>query len=509
MLCIVTLFALGKPVLAYGANIVPDTIRVGLRSAYRDQSSIGIKNTQLQVGYESQNKFVPEETLTSNTGFIIKPNQKQYHLVASYSTYGQAQAALQSYKGQGADGVVAHGGAGTWRVYLDKALGQASHVSLTGNEIIIQDGAGRDLLLCENQGSPSVFAGKSKSHSFDLTDLAKGSYRGWFEFPRRGSTLTAVNIVNYNDYLYGVVPAEMPASWPMEALKAQAVAARSVSIHQANRYASDGYNVCDTTYTQVYGGFSREHANTNRAVDETRGIIATYQGKVAETLYFSTSGGHTEDPQYVWGSQIPYLQAMPDPYETEPSGKPWTRTITLAEMDRCLQNQNITIGPAKGMRASSYTPSGRVKELDIIGTSGTHTIVRENIRTFFAGTREGSLRSRMFTIGTHMPGPTTTPIGSVRVYQGDAPQYLIDASGEIRPVGGSLVVQGASSQVTYESTSGHSTEHQTKLGDVMISGRGYGHGVGMSQSGAKGMAQAGHTYDQIIQYYYQGVTLER
>ena len=505
------------PSLIYGSSLVHNTIRVGLRGNYASVSSVTVKNTELNVGYERNDRFLTEATLQSYTGFVVKPSSKQYYGSEDvFNTYSDAVYALVDYIGEGA--VIAYKAPSTWRIYAERDLGNMNLVRSSGLEVVVEDGGGNPLVVCDNGGSAPAFAGESSQQTFHLTELTKGSYRGWFEFIRQGSTMIPVNIVDYEDYLYGVVAAEMPASWNMEALKAQAVAARSMSIHQYNKYIKSGYNVCDTTFTQVYKGFTGEHVRTNQAVDETRGIVATYNGKVAETLFYSTSGGHTEDPQYVWGNPIPYLKAIPDPYETEPEMKPWARIITLADIDICLQKQNINIGRATGLRINAYTPAGRVNELEIVGTAGVHKVVRENIRTFFTYTTEGSLRSRMFTINNgKVPTLPSEPAGSsesIAVYGGgSSPQYLVGADGKVKEVGSAIVVEGPNGKTVYGSSGSSQSSQpgqsaQEQYGDITISGRGYGHGVGMSQSGARGMAKEGYTYDQIIKYYYQGVSLE-
>ncbi len=502
MMCVLT-----KPVRAYSTPIVPETIRVGLRSAYSNKVNIEIKSTELQMGYESNNRFIPQATLISNTGFLIKPDQNQYYKTKDqYYTYNEAAFSVLAYKEEGIKAVVAYKWPGVWTIYLEEDRPDTDLVRRTGFEIMVEDGQGTGLLLCDNIGSEPAFAGVSKDHPFNLTKLSKGSYRGWFEFKRQVNTITAINIVDHQDYLYGVVPAEMPPSWHMEALKAQAVAARSMAIYQKNKYLKDGYNVCDTIYTQVYNGFTGESGRTNQAVDETRGMVATYNGQVAETVFFSTSGGHTEDPQYVWGNSVAYLEARPDPYEVVPEGKPWTRTITLADIDRSL-GAGINIGTAQGLKINSYTPAGRVNELEIIGSLGSHKLTKENIRTFFSATNGGSLRSRMFTIENSNLVTDSKPLETIQVYGGDLPRYIMGVNGKTIPFGQSVVVEGQNGQVTYGGTSNQGS--QVTYGDVVISGKGYGHGVGMSQSGARGMADAGHTYDQIIEYYYQGVRVEK
>lgn len=506
------------PSLTYGSDLVHETIRVGLRGNHYNVSSVTVKNTELSVGYGQSNRFKSEATLNSHTGFRIKPSNKQYYVTKDvFHTYKDAAYALVDYREEGA--VIAYLAPGTWKIYVEQDLGGMERVRESGLEIVVEDGLGNPLLIADHTGTLPAFAGESDQHSFRITELTNASYRGWFEFVRKGNTVTPVNVVDYEDYLYGVVPAEMPPSWPMEALKAQAVTARSMSLHQYNKYVKDGYNVCDTTFTQVYKGFSGEHTRTNEAVDKTQGMVATYNGKIAETLYSSTSGGHTEDPQYVWGNPIAYLKAVPDPYETKPEMKPWKRTITLTDLDLSLVKQNINIGRATGMRIKAYTPAGRVNELEIVGTAGIHTIVRENIRTFFSPTKEGSLRSRMFTIDN---GQVTTPPSlpsqsdqSVVVYgTREIPRYFIGASGKAEKVKESFVVEGPNGKTTYGPRSGSGGSGQTggmtqeQYGDITISGQGYGHGVGMSQSGARGMAEEGYTYDEIIKYYYQGVAVE-
>lgn len=512
MLCVVIM-----PTLTYGSNMVHNTIRVGLRGNYANVSSVTVKNTELNVGYERNNQFLAEATLKSYTGFVVRPSSKQYYESNDvFNTYGEAVYALVDYIGTRA--VIAYSAPSTWKIYTEEDLGNMNIVRSSGLEVVLEDGVGNPLLVCDNDGSAPAFAGESSQHSFHLTELTKGSYRGWFEFLRQGSTMIPVNIVDFEDYLYGVIAAEMPASWNMEALKAQAVAARSMSMYQYNKYIKSGYNVCDTTYTQVYKGFTGEHVRTNQAVDETRGIVVTYNGKIAETLFSSTSGGYTEDPQYVWGNPVPYLKAIPDLYETDPEMKPWTRTITLGDIDLCLERQNIKIGRATGLRINGYTPAGRVNQLEIIGTDGTHKVDRENIRTFFTYTTEGSLRSRMFTIVngmeiTQQPSSGESS-GSVVVYGGEqSPQYLVGADGKVQEIGHALVVEGPNGKTAYGSDENNQSNQpsqsvQEQYGDITIAGKGYGHGVGMSQSGARGMAQQGYTYDQIIKYYYQGVVVE-
>jgi len=131
------------------------------------------------------------------------------------------------------------------------------------------------------------------------------SYRGVIEVKAFASKVKAVNALSMEEYLYGVVPSEMSASWPLEALKAQAIAARSEAIHKLGRHKEDGYDFCAEVHCQSYSGVERETAQTNMAVDETRGQVLCFEGKPIDAVYSSCCGGHTQDN--IFGSEIGYV----------------------------------------------------------------------------------------------------------------------------------------------------------------------------------------------------------
>ena len=136
-------------------------------------------------------------------------------------------------------------------------------------------------------------------------------YRGEFIIENRYGALVVVNNVPLEDYILGVVPAEMPSKWNYEALKAQAIAARSYAIANRGKRASKGYDLKDTPEDQAYGGASAETANTNSAVMETKGVVITYNQKVIPAYYSASAGGHTKNAGEVWNKDLPYLKAVP------------------------------------------------------------------------------------------------------------------------------------------------------------------------------------------------------
>lgn len=214
--------------------------------------------------------------------------------------------------------------------------------------------------------------------------IGKGAYRGALEV-RPSSVpgrLNAINAVEIEDYLKGVVPKESPASWPIEALKAQAVAARSYAI--ATPVKGNGFDQYDDTRSQLYAGVSAEAARTNQAVDATRSQVVLYNGKVAQTFFFSTSGGHTENNEHsslgFGGTPIPYLRGVPDPYEAE-AGAPyyrWRRKFSLGRMNSLLGS--LVRGKLKKVIVTQRGASPRIVRANLIGSRGTTTVTGPQLR---------------------------------------------------------------------------------------------------------------------------------
>ena len=136
-------------------------------------------------------------------------------------------------------------------------------------------------------------------------------YRGEFIIENRGGKLVVINNLPLEDYLLGVVPAEMPSKWNYEALKAQAIAARSYAIANRGKRASHGYDLKDTPEDQAYGGASAETATTNSAVIETKGEVITYNKKIIPAYYSASAGGHTRNSGSVWNKDLPFLKSVP------------------------------------------------------------------------------------------------------------------------------------------------------------------------------------------------------
>ncbi len=326
------------------------------------------------------------------------------------------------------------------------------------------------------------------------------SYRGGVEFASTSPTgYTVINFVGINDYIAAVVGKEMSPSWHIEALKAQAVCARSYTISTWSKHSSYGFNLCGTQDCQAYLGISGESESTIRAAAETKDQILTYNGTVASTLYSSSNGGSSAHSKYVWGNDVPYLQAVKDIYEdpAETSYSPWQVTLTNAQIQEKLTAKGINIGNVYDMKVTGADEYGRTYNVTIYGTNGTYELKNDSTRTFFG------LRSQKYTITSH----------SVQ-----APALYVQSSVGKTSLGyysavTSSGIKAAASDDLYAIGS-HGTRHHVSTsssvapGTYVLDGAGWGHGLGMSQWGAKAMADRGFGYADILNFYYKGTTLE-
>lgn len=320
-------------------------------------------------------------------------------------------------------------------------------------------------------------------------------YRGIGEvaFNSKG-TLAGINELPMEEYLYGVVPLELPPVpyGELEAQKSQAVAARTYAMSNLGKRNSDGYDLLPTTSDQVYGGHDWEHPISTQAVNETRGVVATYDGKLITAVYSSTTGGYTANNEDVWNTDpVPYLRGVPDaqrgkafehvptlevfknhsnPVSLRNAGNGafesdwskyhrWTFEWTLDEISDVLSTYfNKEVGQVYEINVLERSNSGRVLEIEFVTENGTFYEYKDRIRTALKYINDNggqsSLRSTLFYIEPVTNNKTKEVIG-FKAYGG-----------------------------------------------------GWGHGVGLSQTGAVGMAEKGSSFEEILKHYYQGIDLE-
>lgn len=266
-------------------------------------------------------------------------------------------------------------------------------------------------------------------------------YRGSLTVRAEGGTLQIVNRAGIEEYLYGVVTKESVPSWPLEALKAQAIASRTYALYQVQHRQDRDYDMVDDEGSQVYGGVEGESAAGRRAVDETRGMIATYRGRPIYAMFTSNTGWYTADPAFIFDQPLPYLTAQPDEYSPGEQMGRWKRTYSAADIRRKLSDIGVQLGTIRAIEPRVTCRSGRIVRVDISDDRGSHV-----------------MRTRP-TLGRAL----------------NLPEILltVERSGD----------------------------------EFVFAGGGFGHGVGLSQWGAKAMAAKGLGVKDILAFYYRGAEI--
>ena len=267
---------------------------------------------------------------------------------------------------------------------------------------------------------------------------------GLVHIVRRGKGFLVINRADLEEYVKGVVPGEVNSSWHPEMLKAQAVAARTYALYQQMLSASREYDVVATVQDQVYKGKSGVDAAVSRAVDETRGLVVTYQNAPIYAAFSSTAAGLTEDAINVWSKDYPYLKGVECPFDLESPYYHWSASFRLDKLEQSLRQQGFAVGAITSIEPLSFSRGGRVAKLRVVHSEGELILRGEDLRK---------------AVGYSIV-PST--------------QFTIDAVGQ----------------------------------DIVLSGYGAGHAVGMCQWGAKELAELGYTFPTILAYYYPGTELQ-
>ena len=257
-------------------------------------------------------------------------------------------------------------------VTLDPKRSYAAH--RLGNTVVLRNSAGKPLARC---GGTLRAAGAGR---VGITGL--GTYRGALEaVPGEGSSLNVVNALAVDQYVKGVIPNESPPSWPAAELKAQAVASRSFALTAG--VGGDGFDLYADTRSQVYKGLESEYATSNEATEATRGQVLMYEGKIAETLFSACSGGETEDIKNVFGSSIPYLVGVPDPYDYYCPLHTWTLKFSGPEISSRLSG--LLDGKLKRVAITKTGVSPRIIEAKLYGTGGVTSVTGEQLEVALSG----------------------------------------------------------------------------------------------------------------------------
>lgn len=312
--------------------------------------------------------------------------------------------------------------------------------------------------------------------------------------------LMVINTLPIEEYLYSIVPSEMPASWHMEAVKSQAVAARTFVLNNMHKHEAEGYDVCATTHCQVYNGKTVEMDRSTKAVDDTNGLVMLYKGKPISAVFHGSAGGRTENCEDVWGTYLPYLRSVEDYDQGAPNYK-WEKKLTSSEVQNKLQAAGYNIGTLqaievsplnKDSKADDRSSTGRIKTMCFIGDKGSISLEGSKARSILG------LNSTLFDVSLIVPNEKKIDVQIGMYYKKDIdvnlPPYkekgLFTDKENIRRITG-------------------------RTGElVLFNGFGWGHGLGLSQWGAKAMAEKVPETDslyfkEILRHYYQGIEIKK
>ncbi len=545
------LVALPLPVSALSEN---PYVRIGL---YYGSDAITSANLENKSGYGSGYRFgffddsynFTQVDSTSYTQISMLKNVNQYlsngvyttsvpsgsyslvgayhvQLPATYSSASAAKSAASGYTG----GFPAYIG-GTYRVRVGSyqnttdaqaaanALGVSGAVAVgpSSTAVTVTRTKTTTILFQFDGGSTSslvVRPGQNNSVK-TITWFKSNQYYGSFQYKRiSGGNLTVINVLPMEDYVKGVLPYEMSSAWPLEALKAQAVCARSYAARSLKKHNSAGFDLCSTTDCQVYRGTASSSSNSDKAVDETYDIYAWSGSDLCQTVYHSCDGGATEDSKNIWGSYFPYLVGVKDPYEADIADKLsyyyWSATYTPQELAARLKEKGYACGTIVNLFVSAWSDTGNPIKITFADSNGkNYSFSGTNLVNIFnmAGKKAKSYRYQITATGGNSGGSDGTlyvnPGGGT--LPGSKGAYAIGGDGtKIQLTGEPYVITSSGTQ-KLTSSSGSTATTPTSY---TVSGSGWGHNVGMSQWGAYCMAQRGYTYDQILKFYYTGVSLK-
>ena len=341
------------------------------------------------------------------------------------------------------------------------AILKSPSFSLKGMDLIVKDSAGRPVPLPDAYDEIKVSVSKDRSHILlgsrevegePLTIESPGvyfriagrQYREKVSVYREGEKLLAVNAIELEDYLVGLINHEISSAWPIEAVEAQAVVARTYALYQAGNSRDPRYDLESTVEDQVYGGSQVEDYASAKAVRETAGqVLVDDEGAPVQAFYCSSCGGITELPQNVWGMATPLKKSVKDPWCEGSPGATWTLSVGAEELGAKL--------------AAAGYPGGTVSSISVLKRSAADRAVAIRIEASDGETKIGGNELRRV-------------IGYDKL---KSARFTVKKSGE----------------------------------SFLFQGRGNGHGVGLCQWGARGMATAGYSYRQILGFYYPGLYL--
>ena len=457
---------------------------------------------------------------------------------------------------------------------------EASQGTISGVGMRMTDAGGAEAVLSGTHnihkiGGTRISAGGRtfkmplKISSENLMKYNGTSYSGTFILKNSANGFTVSNVTDLEEYLRGVIKAEMDPRWPFEALKAQVILARTFAVNAGGKHGDD--DLCDSWHCQVYKGISAQDSIADRAVRETSGLILKWKERPASVYYHSDSGGMVTSSANVWGGDTPYLRPKAEPFPYSGRSTTWEAALSLSYIRSKLESCGINVGNIISITPLKRDETGRVLNMEIKGTAGSKIISGYKFRNTIGA---GTIKSTLFEFGSRSPyineersqllsapvlekaqnSPKDVETSEKTIDLSEMPEDkqekiiwltekrvfttlelmemlsrpddidsclekgiaraegrlpMPDLPGEVR--GTTTDDPGATE---YKSLQIPEISYVPKLSmasasgrTVKIFGRGSGHGVGFSQIGAKTMAENGWNFTQILGYYFPGTTI--
>ena len=386
----------------------------------------------------------------------------------------------------------------------------------------------KGLTLKKQKNRTTLSFDKNKQKIYDLKNKEKFEVRSsdkrgiWVDQKRYAGKLKifisdndilVVNVLGIEKYLTSVVGSEMPVKWPLEALKAQAIASRTYALKQKGNPL---YDIDSTNKNQVYTGLEAGTYKTARAVKSTRSLVLIYKDKLINSLFHSSSAGMTENSQDVWKNKYPYLSSVKDFDKNNPKLR-WSRKFSKSHLQKLFPK----IGGIKEIEILNVTSTGRVKNVRIHGNFGTDEISGVDIRkrmnlqstlVRFKFIEENSTKStnknlKLLSTDSLENGPLThiVRVGDTLIVIADQYDVSVEDIVALNNIQNSSLIN-IGQRLLVPRNSLNSSSSSEKI--LVVSGYGSGHGVGMSQWGAKYMANKGEKARDILKHFYRGVEIK-
>ena len=365
----------------------------------------------------------------------------------------------------------------------------------------------------------SIYELSSRTTGFTTTP-ANNLNIGVFIYNITGAGVEVINLISLEEYVKGIVPYEVSPNWHDEALKAFSIAARTYALKSVNRHAGAGFMLCNSVHCQLYIGSRRATQKTNAAVDATKDLVLVYNGKIIEAVYHASSGGMTENHNDAWGGEMkePYLASAAVPYEkyADPDRENsfWTNTVSPRELYLYLVGESPQAAKFKGIINSEIakiiinerSPSSNyIKSVTVTDKNGNSVTIRnsDTIRSAFVKYANSAnmdiYKSSKFSCCIISGKNEKALSGDIQT----GVTHILASNGPTKAVPGDGIVYVLTNNGAY-TVKAYSTGT-----DFVFDGKGWGHGVGLSQWGAQDMAEAGFKYEEILSRFYKGAVIEK